>query len=186
MILVIGFTANAQKKRQSFLYVQLTQDFKLAFLEDDYSNTPFTLDVSGKFGFMGFEGDIGHVKVGFKYEYADLYGGVYERYGTEAGYSFTRLPIPFTKFKYRVTPMIGFGLTSREFKNPDYTVGGLWSYEGSIEFGFRLNNSFDFILLCTYATRPDLEDKFGTPNFSGGFQYNFETTKKKPKNRWRR
>ena len=185
MLLTIAI-ATAQEKRQSYLFAQVTQDVKLAVMEDDYGNTPFTLDISAKVGFKGFEGDIGHVKISFKYEYADLYGGIYKRWGVEGGYSFTRLPIPFTNMYYRITPMFGYGKTTRHFINPTYTEKELSSYEGTIEFGFRLNNSFNLIALCTYATRPDLEDKFGTPNFSVGGEYSFEVTKKKSRDTWRR
>jgi hypothetical protein len=156
---------------QSSLYVQATQDVKLATLEDDAGNTPFTLDVSAKAGFTGFEKDIGHLKIGVKFEKALLSGGEYTRWGVEGGFSFTNLPVPFTNIKYTLTPMVGYGHTDRIYNNQTGESGSMWSFEGSLEFTFEVAKNLSLVSLLTYTTRPDLPKKYGSPNWSVGVEY---------------
>ena len=69
--------------------ISITQDPSLAFFKDDYGNSPFTTNIRGKIALEGYQRGLGFLTINMVYEYADLKGGNYNRYGGQVGYTFT-------------------------------------------------------------------------------------------------
>lgn len=138
-------------------------------MEDSHGNTPPTFNLTAELSLQGYEKAYGHSEYNVTYEYASLSGGIFHRYGFEAGYSFTNLPIPFTDLKYAVTPFIGEGVIIRDGSTFSFTAGSKvtfkltdwlklnekigWYERGDLpnqKFGFFMNTGFEIELNTNY------------------------------------
>jgi len=153
---------------QSAIGISIYQDNKLAFLEDNHGNKPFTLDLTVKIKLQAEERNIGHWLVSPKFEFAELYGGKFYRYGSEVGYCFTNLPVPFTNIKYALTPYIGGGYIIR------YGMGQGLSFETGLELTFKITDWLKLNSQVLWTERTDLPNhKFG---FSAATGLQFDIT----------
>ena len=171
LILLISLTGLSQDDYGSRIAIQFVQDGKLMFLEDDHGNKPITWDIQTSLIFDGKERNIGHYRIGCKFEYADLNSGNYKRFGMLAGYQFTNLPIPLTKYKYSLSPTVGWGYMHHI--DPGY----ISSFEFATEFSVRLTKWIDFVVLPTVTQRQDLK-QYGDEwrfNLAAGVQFNIDT-----------
>lgn len=152
--------------------IQFTQDGKLAVMKDAHGNSPITWDFHTKLTLEGAERAIGHSRYGISTEYADLKGGVMKRFGGEAGYEFTNLPVPFTAIKYSLAPMVGWGQVYRFDERYD-------SFEFTVEVAFMLTKNLDLIILNTYTERSDVKAGEYRYNLAFGIQLNLDTNWRK-------
>lgn len=90
---------------QEGITLNVSQDFKLAFLGDDKGNDPFTLNYKIRSEWQGKQKGQGYVFVAPEFEYADLQGSIFRRYSVNAGYSFNKWVERFT-----FTSSIGYGV----------------------------------------------------------------------------
>lgn len=148
--------------------LHVSQDGKLFVMEDDHGNKPVTWDVHTKLVLEGDERAIGHSRYGISTEYAELKGGALFRYGAEAGYEFTKLPLPFTGVKYSLAPLVGWGQLHRWDDRYD-------SFEFSVEVAFQLSKNLDLIILNTYTERSDVKAGEFRYNVAFGIQGNIDT-----------
>lgn len=149
---------------QESIGFQITQDVKLAtFSNDKYGNQPFTTDMQIKVVLQGNDTDLGYLVVAPKYEYADLAGGAYQRYGFEAGYSFhTHL------LGIDLTPLIGWGYSHR--------YGSRWeNFEVSAEMKVPIIKNLSGIALMNYNQRKDLPNQKWQYNVGIGLRYDIST-----------
>jgi hypothetical protein len=107
----------------------ITQDVKLAFLEDDHGNKPFTSDFRITMLWKGLQTDYGNLEVRTGFEYADLAPVKYTRYSAGIGYSFNWMSLPLTDYKYAMAPFINYGVIVRKDNS---------AAPASFEFGFDL------------------------------------------------
>lgn len=149
---------------QPSIGLTIYQDAKLATTTDNHGNTPFTPDVRTKLKLQGNPTNIGNTVATFVFEYADLYGGEFYRYGFEVGYSFnTVLNNVF------ITPSVGFGKVGRS------NTGFLSSWEFSSEATYRITKNLNINALATYMQRSDLPNKKLGYNFYIGIGYEIST-----------
>jgi len=152
---------------QNNVAVGVTQDLKLALVDDDYGNEPFTLDAilkveyhAGELDFMTFYG---------QWERAALAGGTYDRvaFGTGGG---------FRLGNFIVTPSINFGQI-RRFDEWS------WSTELQGEITYLVSGNLGLNALYWYTNRTDIG--LWRSNFGIGVKYHFRTTDRNTKNRKR-
>lgn len=143
----------------AFLFSQVrvtaAQDVKLALMEDDHGNKPFTPDFFIKATFEN--GNIpkwyGYPVVSGKYEYAHLSSGSFYRYGWEVGYTFPILKAKNGVFMARdllhVTPTVGNGILKRRL------LPAMGSWEFGLETNLLLTEMLYLNLTVTYTERPE-------------------------------
>ena len=122
----IAMNGQVHKDRDEMISFVVTQDVKLATIEDDYGNQPFTPDVRVTMLWKGLQTDYGNLEIRIGFEYADLSVTKYIRYSGGVGYSFNHMIIPFVKTRYCVAPFINYGVINR---------GGNSATQGAFEFG---------------------------------------------------
>lgn len=152
---------------KSFIGLSLVQDAKLALIEDDHGNKPFTSDFTLKAMFQGFEGKYGSLAVGGKFRYTDLVDkgyvnyatGYLWRYGVEVQYSFH-----MGTDRWAFTPLIGFGMMKRATTRPQ----GSWEF--GAELSYRVNNWLGFVAEGVEMERRELKDSF---RFNGSLGVKF-------------
>lgn len=130
----------------------------------------FTTGTQAKMMMEGSERAIGHFQVGIK---VNLSTDDYSRLGAEAGFSFTNMPIPFTKMKYAMAPMIGYGMFS-DINDDDIEVKNIPGWDTSIEFSFAMNSWLNIIVIPAYTQRRDL-DVLGLFDVAIGVQFDINT-----------
>ena len=139
---------------QNAVGIAIYQDAKLAFFEDNYGNTPFTLDISGKLKLQS-----SNVVVSVKFEYADLTDDYY-RYGAELGYCFYHKG-------FGVMPFGGYG---KSWRTDDYTRTS-WEFGGEVTFKILPNVKLAYQMVWTQ--RPELGVlRF---NHNAGLQFDIDT-----------
>lgn len=143
-------------------------DPKLAMLEDDHGNTPFTLNSLTNFSVQLRQQDYGYYFFGQSLEYADLSGGTYLRYSPiQVGYTFNQLP-----FSERLEASIAI----------NYGVVKRWSFDFN-NFGAIMDLSFAFtenikvVSLMQVVRRSDIEsptksEEIYRTSFFLGFRFN--------------
>jgi hypothetical protein len=168
-ILLIGLVAIvlllnvAKVSAQDAIEVSVYQDAKLALIEDGHSNKPFTPDLQFKLSLQGNDSYTGFLQVGVKYEWADLYGGDYSRFGVEAGYAFHTYIL-----KIDVAPMVGYGYA--------YRFGGRYdNFEFSAEIDLPITKNLSVGYLFTISQRKELKDAPWRYNGAVGLKYKFST-----------
>ena len=164
-ILTIGmalaiFTAKAQEA----VGVQVTQDVKLAtFSNDKAGNKPFTTDIQVKMVMQGNDSNTGYLVISPKYEFANLAGGEYHRYGAEIGYSFHTYI-----FGIDIAPLAGFGYSHR--------FGQRWfNLEFSVEGKLPVTTNLSVIALMNINQRMELENSPWKYNVGIGLRWDFST-----------
>ena len=138
-------------------------DNKLTFIGDDKGNDPFTLDITAKFLLQGFERQIsykvsGYTQLGTKYEFADLKGGEFHRYGVELGYT-----LLYNDFNVGLMPFVGYGFISRE------NSGMTRSWEFGATAHYKIVRGVKVITSMIATERTDIKTKF-VFNFNTGIQ----------------
>ena len=163
LILLITVTTTAQYK----LGFQATQDNRLFLLGDDHGNSPITPDISAKLVMQGADSDLGYVLLNAKYEWAQLSGGDYSRFGVEAGYAF-HTPL----LNIDIAPVVGYGYM---FRHGSRAV----SWEFSTEIKIPVFKNLSVISLINVNQRHDLKDAPWRYNISTGLRYDIDTNWKK-------
>lgn len=122
----------------------ITQDVKLALVEDDYGNKPFTLDAIGKFSWH-IENSNNRNELVFygQHERAELAGGLYIRNGIGVGYGF-HLGI------FRLTPSVNWGNITRHDEK-------FQSVELEVEADYYVGKHFAITFLYNYTERADID-----------------------------
>jgi hypothetical protein len=156
LITLSGYSQNA-------LGIQVTQDNKLFVLGDENGNSGLTPDISAKIVLQGNDSDLGYLTISPKYEWAQLSGGDYSRFGVEAGYSFhTNI------LKVDIAPIIGYGYM---FRHGSRAV----SWEFSVEVKIPLAKNLSVISLVNLNQRHELKYKPWRYNVSTGLRYDIST-----------
>jgi hypothetical protein len=148
---------------QTAVGLQVTQDNRLFLLGDDHGNDPLTPDLQFKIVLQGNDSDLGYLVVAPKYEWAQLSGGDYSRFGVEAGYSFHTYLL-----KIDVTPLIGYGY---QFRHGSRAV----SWEFSTEIKIPITKNLSVISLLNVNQRHDLKNAPWRYNVGTGLRYDIST-----------
>tara|TARA_R100001230_G_C5658997_1_gene163720 strand:+ start:680 stop:1204 length:525 start_codon:yes stop_codon:yes gene_type:complete len=139
LLLFASIGANSQ------IRVGLYQDAKLAFYEDDYGNEPFTTDavIIIKFFNGGNRADSWskNIMIYTSYEYADLAGGEYKRWGAGFGYE-------FNLWRFKIAPSYDYGFIIRGFTTQSSNV--------MLDLSFRICDGLYINLLNSYTSRTDI------------------------------
>jgi len=109
---------------QAAVGISASLDNKLTFFEDDYGNSPFTLDLTTKLSLQGYQKELGYLQVDAKYEFADLSSGELHRYGASLGYVFTF----FDSNTLGLMPFAGYGILKRQYA---YSISS-WEFGGTL------------------------------------------------------
>ena len=155
---------------QSFIGLAVYQDAKLALIEDQHGNKPFTPDFTAKLKMQGFEGKYGSTVIAIKYRYTDLVDMGYKdyptgylwRYGVEAQYNFH-----MGTDRWGAAPFVGFGIMKRASTRAQNS----WEFGG--ELTYKITNWFSVGAEGVMMERPEL----GKYVFNGslGIQFNINT-----------
>jgi len=140
IFLLIGFIGYSQE-RTAF---SIVQDVKLAFVEDNYNNSPYTADVLFKVQRELRQGSGGFGVLYAQIEAADLSGGFYTRSALGFGISFNKFLDNFT-----VTPSVNFGMINRWSSN-------YFSGEVQAEVTYRLLKHLSVVGLYSATNREDI------------------------------
>lgn len=154
LILVVGLNMYSQGS----VGIQLTQDVKLATIKDDHGNEPFTTDLRLDVSMNGGnESSTNWGFVGVTFEYADLHGGKFIRYGLQGGWAFKSGIHINTKalrldLNTKIEPYIGASKINRSGDSL-----GFFSFECGFNWVFELGGNFDIIAKTNLMQRGDLE-----------------------------
>ena len=159
LILLFSISLNAQEA----IGFQVTQDNRLFVLGDDHGNSALTPDLQFKLVMQGNDTETGYLMVSPKFEYAQLAGGDYTRFGFEVGYSFHTGIL-----KADITPSIGYGYAYRW--NERYS-----NLEYSIEGKLPLVKNVSLIALLNANKRKELDNKKFGYNVGLGLRFDIST-----------
>ena len=139
---------------QGTIGVNVSLDNKLTFVGDDIGNDPFTLDISTHFIMQEFERKItyyvsGYIQLGVKFEYANLNGGYFNRYGAEVGYTFL-----YNDLNVGLMPFVGNGILIREGK------GATRSWEVGATAHYKILPKLKIITTFVFTERTDIGTSF--------------------------
>jgi len=156
LALFLSTKGYAQNKFERIAFM-FTQDVKLAVMEDDHGNKPFTPDVRITMLWKGIPTNYGNLEVRTGFEYADLSVTKYIRYSGGVGYSFNWMPIPGIEYKYTIAPFINYGIIVR---------GSNQATLGAFEFGFDLKfpiyKGWKVVSTMQWTDRNDINKRFDT------------------------
>jgi hypothetical protein len=138
LLMLFGIRCNMQAQA-----ISLTQDPKLAFVEDDYGNKPYTADLRMKVMLTGNEMKTGYATVNIVYEYADLQERSLNRYGVQAGYTFYTFADGL-----EITPLVGYGVLMR-----GRAAMQSWEFEADVTWWF--SDHFGVLWSALYTQRPE-------------------------------
>lgn len=132
---------------QSRISLKFVQDIRLATMEDDHGNKPFTTDVRFEFNMQG-NGEQEWMYLGWNVEYADLSGGSFLRWGFQGGYTMKRylLNVPL-----KFSPNLGAGIIHRKGDNR-----GWISLEVGFDTAFEINDWLDVVWKNNLMQRGEL------------------------------
>ena len=152
IIILILFTINSYSQNWS---IGVFQDMKLAIQEDDYGNSPFTVDVIVKSELFFNEGNIGKFMVYPQAEYADLAGGHYVRIAGGVGYT-------LGLYDSRINSSISgnWGWIERFGRNHN-------SWEFQYDISVRVVNHLRIVLMITETQRTDIGDLWRFNSYLG-------------------
>jgi len=145
--------------------LSIALDNKLTFVGDDYGNTPLTFDGTFKLSMQGYQRRHGFTQVGAKYEYANLKGGDFHRYGAEVGYVLT----PTRSNSIGLMPFAGYGILIRQ---GDYARRS-WEFGGTVSL--RVFPWLKGITSIVFTERTDLPDVNFRVNLNTGIQIDIST-----------
>ena len=145
---------------QGTIGLNVSLDNKLTFVGDDKGNDAFTLDITTRFVMQGYEKKLsyyisGYLQLAAKYEFADLNGGAFNRYGVEVGYTFL-----YNNFNVGLMPFAGYGILSREDK------GATRSFEFGTTVHYKILPKLKIITTFVFTERTDI---------GNGFRFNANT-----------
>lgn len=173
LLYILSFICIYNTYSQSAIGIAVYQDPKLAFFEDDYGNTPFTLDATIKVLLQAEERKLGFWVMAVKFRYSDLnevYHATYStgylsRVGLEVQYKFKVI-----ETKLLISPIIGYGWMRRS----NFGVGTSW--ELGSELSYKIGKTpFSLLAEGVYMERPDLPNLDFRFNGSIGIMYNIDT-----------
>lgn len=150
LIIVLAAIALNLSNAQQNLEFSLYQDLKLATMEDDYGNEPYTMDLVFKFRMNGHQQEYGYMYVAPVFEYAEI-AGLYKRYAVEVGYTFNELILK----DFEASAGINYGIQERYGLN--WLVFGL---DG--EIGYSLTPNLKVKALAQLVERKDLKEFYRT------------------------
>ena len=159
-IILMLFTAIVQAQEK--ISIGIYQDGKLSFMKDNHGNIPFTPDVIITVNLEGNQFKYYYFSIQPFYEFADLYGGKFHRYGFNTNWNFNHLIIPNT------TIVLGAGLGSIVREN----YGSL-SYQANLEIRHKLLKWLEISIRTELVRRTELQTPQFKPNLSYGFVFNF-------------
>lgn len=162
LIIFLLFTTMAINA-QTAIGFQITQDAKLALMKDDHGNDPFTPDLQFKIVLQGNDTKTGYLIVAPKFEYAQLYGGDYSRFGFEVGYAFHTYIL-----KIDIAPSAGWGYAYRWNERYD-------NFEFSLETKIPITKNLSFIHLINTNQRKELENQKWGFNQGIGLRFDIST-----------
>jgi hypothetical protein len=137
---------------QTAIGLQITQD-----------NTSLTPDISAKIVLQGNDTNLGYLTIAPKYEWAQLAGGDYSRFGVEAGYYFhTNI------LKIDIGPIVGYGY---QFRFDSRAV----SWEFSAEIKIPITKNLSVISLVNVNQRHDLKNTPWRYNVGTGLRFDIST-----------
>ena len=122
--------------------IQIVQDAKLAIKGDDRGNDPFTTNIMVNLEMKGQHG----IVVIPTFEYADLVGGKYYRYGVNVG-------IALSWF----TPYIGVGAISRKHTTESRETTFWPSFAIGLDISIPITNRISVTALNQLTDRKDLK-----------------------------
>lgn len=147
IILVSMFVATT--KAQNRITIDIYQDIRLLTTKDSHGNSPVTIDIIIKSEWQSRQKQGGYWFAYPQYEYAELEGGLYERYSWGAGFAFNRL------YKsLELSPSINWGILDRYGRS-------FFNFEAQGDISYRLSNKFRVSLLGTLTQRRDLDYAVG-------------------------
>lgn len=154
LILILNLSAYAQGER---LFLRITQDAKLATIGDNRGNDAFTPDIKTEFGISLVQDydAIGYISTGFTYEYADLAGGRYIRWGVQASYTFNKLPI---KNLYATTKINWGGITRHDTNVPSTGV--------DFQLEYKVIEGLKILTIAEFVERNDKVVNYHKPTFT--------------------
>lgn len=145
---------------------QAVQDIKLAFWKDDgHNNKAFTTDITLDVFLTGEQQKYGYWVVGLNYEFADLWGRDYKRYGAEAGYTFTNIPLPIDglynwimdeneDWRFNISFNYGYGMSWRGDLNATPSA------ELSSDIYIAISDKWNLVFSNDYTYRGEWNDWF--------------------------
>lgn len=152
ILTVLALNLSSAQKNVEFSFYQ---DLKLATMNDDHGNEPYTMDVVFKFRMNGNKQKFGYMYVAPYFEYAEI-AGIYKRYAAEVGYTFDELIVK----NFEASGGVNYGIQDRYGKN--------WLVLGAdFELGYRITPNFKVKALAQLVERKDLKAFYG--NYKIGF-----------------
>ena len=146
---------------QEKITVDLFLDPKLALIEDDHGNKPFTFNPLVNVSVQLKKRPSGYFFFGQSIEYANLFGGKYLRYSIiQAGYTFNE---PFFTDRFETSIAVNYGITRRWSR-------GFTNYGGTLDFSYRISNRLKLASLFQLVRRTDIENPLSSPPI---FRYSF-------------
>lgn len=139
------FTTIAAAQEQ--ISIGIYQDAKLTFYRDNHGNEPFTADIIITANLEGKQFKHYYFSLQPFYEYADLYGDKYHRYGFNLNWNLNNLIIENTT----ITIGGGIGMIHRPY--------GSGSYQLNLEVRHAICNWLDISLRNEFVKRTDLPNK---------------------------
>jgi len=135
LIIFIAFMLSVNIYCQNNVAVGISQDIKLALAEDDYGNTPFTLDMIVEVGYEVSPIGRDYIKVYAQHERAELSGGLYTRNAVGLAYGFKIL-------NTHLEPSVNVGNIHRfgyKFQSIELKVSWYYNITRNISTGFVYN-----------------------------------------------
>lgn len=140
-ILSLGYVALAQKR----VSLSIHQDVRLGLIGDDIGNEAGTINILARFKMQGHQQEHGYMVVFPEFELAKI-DGDYKRYSANAGYTFNNLVVN----KFEASAYVGWGFIDRYSKS-------FFSFSGSGEIAYRLNDTFKVSIVGQLTERKDLK-----------------------------
>lgn len=147
-LLFLLLFATAMTQAQSNITLSAFQDVKLAFKGDSKGNDAFTTNIVLNATLNANQKGIGYGFLQPTFEYADLTGGKYYRYGINGGYTFNLNPI-------KVSLYAGAGAISREIGDGENTFYPAFAIGNQIDL--KLFNGVYLSVLNQLTDRKDLK-----------------------------
>lgn len=175
--LLLAFNTYSQRKEGSWGVpnIGFYQDAKLAILKDDNGNSPFTLDMLIRVELPGIQKRKYYFSLIAEFEYAELKGGYYRRFGGGVGWTFNKINTNNDFWeKIELSPSLTTSIIHR--------FGGSHLYVFAIggDISFKLTDNLKLSLFTQILNREDLRSEFGdsftesiTPSGYIGLKYQF-------------
>ena len=160
-LFIIMVLISTISKAQEKISIGIYQDAKLSIMKDNYGNIPFTPDVIITVNLEGKQFKHYYFSVQPFYEFADLHGGKFHRYGINTNWNLNQLIIPNTT----ITAGLGLGMIHR------FSMGTP-SYQANLEIKHKLAQWIELAIRTELVRRSELENPQFKPNLSYGVVFN--------------